>query len=259
MIALLCYNMLKDGSVDNMEKDLLEVECQHLANVVKESDPKQIEEVEKRFALVYTYDAVGMVGQNRIPYEDVKRLSQAKALLGYSEREQKEILNHLKAFEFIKKEAKEKIPFTEEKMKDMHEILVEGIFQGGVYRNVNINIFGAEHQPPDYVKVYDRMSKFFRNLEHFEGTTLEKATYAHASIAKIHPFVDANGRLAKLALNYFLMVDNYLPISIPLEQREAYIEHLEAFKQEKDLKPLVHFFKGLLIKRYEEVLKDLDL
>ena len=44
-----------------MEKDLLEVECQHLRNVVKECDPKQIEELEKKFALTYTYDAVGMV------------------------------------------------------------------------------------------------------------------------------------------------------------------------------------------------------
>ncbi|MFA5470845.1 MAG: Fic family protein [Acholeplasmataceae bacterium] len=241
-----------------MEKDLLEVERKHLSNVTKECDEKQIKENDERFALAYTYDAVGM-GENRIPYEDVKRLSQAKALLEYSEREQKEILNHLKAYEFVKKEAMEGKTFDEEKLKDIHEILVEGIFQGGCYRNVNINIFGASHQPPDHVKVYDRMAKFFKNLNHFEGSPLEKATYAHASIAKIHPFVDANGRLAKLVLNYFLISHDFLPISIPLELRETYIEKLEIFKTEKDLNPLKDFFKDLLIKRYEEVLKDLDI
>ncbi|PKK93294.1 MAG: hypothetical protein CVV61_05400 [Tenericutes bacterium HGW-Tenericutes-6] len=242
-----------------MEKDLLEVERQHLSNVMKELDQNTLDDVYKKFELIYTYDAVGMVEKNRISYEDVKRLSQCKALLEYSEREQKEILNHLKAFEFVKKEVEEHKPFTEEKLKDIHEILVEGIFQGGVYRNVNINIFGATHQPPDYVKVYDRMAKFFRNLEEFEGTPLEKATYAHASIAKIHPFVDANGRLAKLVLNYFLMTSGYLPISIPISEREAYIDYLEAFKTEKDLKPLHDFFKKLLLSRYEEVLKELDV
>jgi Fic family protein len=219
-----------------MEKDLLEVERQHLSNVMKELDQNTLDDVYKKFELIYTYDAVGMV-----------------------EKEQKEILNHLKAFEFVKKEVEEHKPFTEEKLKDIHEILVEGIFQGGVYRNVNINIFGATHQPPDYVKVYDRMAKFFRNLEEFEGTPLEKATYAHASIAKIHPFVDANGRLAKLVLNYFLMTSGYLPISIPISEREAYIDYLEAFKTEKDLKPLHDFFKKLLLSRYEEVLKELDV
>ncbi len=241
-----------------MEKDLLEVERKHLSNVTKECEEKQIKENDEKFALTYTYDAVGM-GENRIPYEDVKRLSQAKALLEYSEREQKEILNHLKAYEFIKNEAKEGKSFDEEKLKDIHEILVEGIFQGGCYRNVNINIFGASHQPPDHVKVYDRMAKFFKNLNHFAGTPLEMATYAHASIAKIHPFVDANGRLAKLVLNYFLISNDFLPISIPLELRELYIEKLEIFKTEKDLNPLKDFFKELLIKRYEEVLKDLDI
>jgi fido (protein-threonine AMPylation protein) len=257
--ALLCYNDFKDGRVDTMEKELLEVERQHLENVLKECDPKCFEEVKEKFALMYTYDAVGMQGQNRIPYEDVKRLSQAKALLGYSEREQKEILNHLKAYQYVIELAEQQKPFSEETMKDIHEILVEGIFQGGVYRNVNINIFGASHQPPDYVKVYDRMAKFFRDIDSFEGTVLEKATYAHASIAKIHPFVDANGRLAKLVLNYFLMTGNYLPLSIPLELRESYIENLEIFKTEKNLKPLVEFFKSILLKRYEEVLKELDL
>lgn len=241
-----------------MEKDLLEVERQHLSNVIKECDPKQVEEVEEKFALLYTYDAVGMEGHNRIPYEDVQRLSEAKALLEYSEREQKEILNHLQAFEFVKKEAQEKKSFNEEKLKDIHEILVEGIFQGGVYRNVNINIFGASHQPPDHIKVYDRMSRFFREIDSFKGTCLEKATYAHASIAKIHPFVDANGRLAKLVLNYFLIKGGYLPITIPLDLRETYINRLESFKSEKDLKPLTQFFKDLLIKQYEEVLKALD-
>ncbi len=242
-----------------MEKDLLEVERQHLSNVVKECDPKQIEEVEKKFALLYTYDAVGMEGHNRIPYEDVKRLSQAKALLEYSEREQKEILNHLEAFEFVKKEANEKKSFNEEKLKDIHEILVEGIFQGGVYRNVNINIFGASHQPPDHVKVYDRMSRFFREIDSFKGNVLETATYAHASIAKVHPFVDANGRLAKLVLNYFLMKSDYLPISVPLESKEIYFNRLESFKSDKDLKPLTEFFKAILIKQYEDVLKELDI
>ena len=241
-----------------MEKDLLEVERKHLSNVLKECDEKQVNDMEEKFALTYTYDAVGM-GENRIPYEDVKRLSQAKALLEYCEREQKEILNHLKAYQFVKKEAKSGKSFDEEKLKDIHEILVEGIFQGGCYRNVNINIFGATHQPPDHVKVYDRMAKFFRNLGQFEGTPLEIATYAHASIAKIHPFVDANGRLAKLVLNYFLMKNDFLPISIPLELRETYIEKLEIFKTEKDLNPLKDFFKELLIKRYEEVLKELDI
>ena len=241
-----------------MEKDLLEVLRTNLKNVRQEVDQAKIDEVEEHFAISYAYDALGMC-ENQFSKDDVHRISKSKALPEYSEREQKEIVNHLKAYQYVKDMVEKHIPFSEEKMKDIHEQLVQGIFQGGMYRNVNISIFGAAHQPPDYVKVYDRMSKFFQTLDFFEGTPLEKAVYAHASIAKIHPFVDANGRLAKLVLNYFLMLNDYLAVSIPRHQFDDYIMCLETFKVEKDIQPLVGFVKNLLIKRYENVLKELDI
>lgn len=242
-----------------MEKDLLELQRKNLLNVLNEAKENELDNALKKFAWLYTHDAVGMAGHNRVPYEEIKNLTHRKALEGYSEREQKEVLNHLKAFEFVQELVKSNKAFDEETLKDIHEILVEGIFQGGVYRNVNINIFGATHQPPDYVKVYDRMDRFFKNLKEFKGTTLEKSTFALANIAKIHPFIDANSRLAKLVFNYFLLKDDYLPLTIPLELGDKYIELLEIFKTEKDIKPLELFFKDLLIKRYEEVLQELDL
>ncbi|MFA6801442.1 MAG: Fic family protein [Acholeplasmataceae bacterium] len=241
-----------------MDKDLLEMQVKHLNNVLKECDPKQVLNAEEKFKLAYTCDAVGMCDK-KLTIEDVERINKIKVLPDFSEREQKEILNHLKAFEFVQKEVHDNRTFSEEFIKDIHEMLVKGIFPGGIYRNVNISIFGAAHQPPDYVKVYTRMGRFFNDIQRFEGSDLEKATYAHASIAKIHPFIDANGRLAKLVLNYFLMKSNYLPISIPLDQMDEYIRCLETFKGEKDLNPLTDFFKNLLVHRYEEMLQELDV
>lgn len=241
-----------------MEKDLLEVQVKHLENVVKECDPKQLEALDLDFQLKYTTDAVGMCDKV-ISIEDVERISKVKALPDFSERQQKEILNHLKAFEEVKQAVKTSKPFTEEYLKDIHATLVDGIFPGGVYRNVNISIFGAAHQPPDHVKVYDRMHRFFNTLNEFKGSSLELATYAHASVAKIHPFVDANGRLAKLVLNYFLMKSGYLPISIPLDLMDAYIKCLETFKVKKNLDPLTQFFRKLLLKRYEDALEKCDI
>ncbi|MFP4186647.1 MAG: Fic family protein [Acholeplasmataceae bacterium] len=231
----------------------------NLSNILQECDEAQVQDVEKKFAIVYTYDAVGMEGKNRVPFEDVKRLLNTKDLLEYSEREKKEILNHVKAFEYVAREAKRNVAFDEEKLKDIHEILVDGIFQGGIYRNVNIQIYGANHQPPDYVKVYDRMSKYFQALDEDWDDPIRKAVFAHASIQKIHPFLDGNGRLATLVMNYILIENDYLPVSIPLDLRPAYFEKLETFKVEKKIDPLVDLIKDLLLKRYEDVLKTLEV
>jgi Fic family protein len=242
-----------------MEKDLLEVERVHLSNVLKEIGEEKALDLEQTFGIVYTYDALGIEGTNRIPFEDVKRLLHNKALIGYSEREQKEILNHFKAFMFVKDDANAHHHLDEEKIKDIHEIVVDGIMQGGVYRNVNVQFYDQTHQPPDYVKVYDRMSKHVKAIQEFSGSAIEKAVFAHAGVAKIHPFLDGNSRVALLVMNHILIENGYLPISIPLVQKEAYRAHLETFKVEKDIAPLTHMIRSLLVSRYEEVLKALEV
>lgn len=242
-----------------MEKDLLEVERRHLSNILQECDLEQALEVEKDFAYQYTFDAVQMEGKNSVPFEDVKRLVHTRTLPDYCERDQKEILNHHKAFDVVTHEAKADKPLDEEKVKDIHELLVEGIFQGGIYRNVNIHIQGGTHQPPDYIKVYDRMNKFFQALPEYAGHPIEKAVYTHAQIAKIHPFLDGNGRLTRLIMNYLLIQAGYLPVSIPVALRSTYFKHLETFKVDKDIQPLVTLIKALLLKRYEDVLKRLEV
>ena len=148
-----------------MEKDILEVQRNHLHNILKEVGSHALNHVMEAFKIVYTYDAISLEGQNRIPFEDVKKLIERKTLLEYSEREQKEVLNHLKTFEKVINMLDHKEHLTEDKLKDLHEMIVEGIFQGGVYRNVNIQMMGSSHQPTDHAKVYDRMHKLFSSLD----------------------------------------------------------------------------------------------
>ena len=243
-----------------MEKDILEVQHNHLQNILKERDDQALDDVMKDFTVHYTYDAICLEGHNKIPFEDVKRLIEQKVLGNYSEREQKEVLNHVKAFEFIIEMVSKNIQIDEDIMKDIHEMIVDGIYQGGVYRNVNIQMMGSIHQPTDHAKVYDRMHKLFKDVAEktFEHP-IEKAVYMHAGIAKIHPFLDANGRLARLVLNYYLMTAGYLPISIPKHDKETYIDILEIFKSEKNIQPLESYFKDLLKKRYEEVISALEV
>jgi Fic family protein len=243
-----------------MEKDILEVQRNHLQNILKEVNHEALDSIMEAFKVVYTYDAISLEGQNRIPFEDVKKLIQRKTLLEYSEREQKEVLNHLKAFDKMINMVLRKESMNEDVLKDIHEIVVEGIFQGGVYRNVNIQMMGSLHQPTDHAKVYDRMHKLFSSLETTPfQSPLDEAIHIHATLAKIHPFLDGNGRLARLVLNYYLMRAQYLPISIPIRLKETYIKALEVFKNDKNITPLKTFFKTLLIHRYEEVMNALEI
>jgi len=63
-----------------------------------------------------------------------------------------------------------------------------------------------------------------------EGSNLnaiERGAVLHAVFVGIHPFIDGNGRTARILLNLELMKDGYPPVVIKVENRLAYYEALD--------------------------------
>ena len=161
------------------------------------------------------------------------------------------VFNHYQAYKMVEERAMQQLPLTEDFMKDVHEVLLDGITPGGMYRRVNITVNGSSYIPCDYVKLYDRMGKFFYELDHFEGDPVELATFTHLQIAKIHPFIDGNGRLARLMMNYQLISHGFLPISISVKHKEEYFKSLEEFKVNKNDQLFKEMVMNLLNKKYD--------
>lgn len=61
------------------------------------------------------------------------------------------------------------------------------------------------------------------------------ATDAHFKLVNIHPFVDGNGRIARLLMNLILMQAGYPPAIIRKEDRNEYITSLEIGQTKNDL------------------------
>ena len=56
---------------------------------------------------------------------------------------------------------------------------------------------------------------------------IELAAEAHYRLVTIHPFVDGNGRTARLLMNMILMMNGYPPAIIRKRDRLSYIDSLE--------------------------------
>lgn len=160
------------------------------------------------------------------------------------------VLNLKNAFDFIHDLALSDEKFDECKLKDLHQVLMGEDAVGGLYRNVDISIKGSNHTPPSHVKVYNRMFTYFENLD-ARQLNMEKIAYSHLQLAKIHPFLDGNGRCARLVMNYFLLKAGFAPVTIPYELKDEYFACLESFKVDKDINPFINF----LMKLEEEALK----
>lgn len=172
--------------------------------------------------------------------------------VGIDEKIIKVTLNHRKAFMFLIDLIKNEEELTESKLKDCHAILMDDF--GGLYRNVDISIHGSNHTPPSHLKVYTRMKQYFEVLSTQSGDPIEKIAYSHLQLAKIHPFLDGNGRLARLVLNYYMIKAGLAPIIIPSVAKEKYFACLEDFKVKKEQQPfidyLIHLEKETITKYF---------
>lgn len=224
-----------------------------------EQNLKFLPESEKKafdfnFLCVLTKNSVGMESGITTQLEDVVAVVKGRPAK-VDEVLKRDLYNHyngyLKMLDYIKQHPDGQI--NEEIIKDIHSSIVKGVIEGGLYRNVNISIKGSNYVPCDPIKVYHRMDKYIDQLNSMENG-IDKIVYAHLQLAKIHPFLDGNGRLCRLILNYMLISEGYLPISIPAKRRLEYFDTLEAFKVEKTPEPFKNFLIELLNKEYDRLI-----
>ncbi len=80
---------------------------------------------------------------------------------GKNLREIYEQVNHQKAFRYVKNRIEEGCALDEKAVKDIHAMLMENILAGGVYRNVDVYISGAQHTPPSPNDMYRQVKDFY--------------------------------------------------------------------------------------------------
>ena len=145
---------------------------------------------------------------------------------------------------------------SEKIVKDIHAILMENILVGGVYRNVDVYISGAQHTPPSPNEMYRQVKDFYADLG-WKGSAFDPimlAAWTHAEFVRIHPFPDGNRRTSRLLMNYQLMMNQFVPISIAKENRLSYYNTLESYAVEGDLQPFAEMIADLEEKQLDRYL-----
>lgn len=106
----------------------------------------------------------------------------------------------------------------------------------GRYRNVAVRLRGSETILPNALKVPELMDEFIAWLQCDNSDhPIKIAADAHFKLVSIHPFVDGNGRTARLLMNLLLMQAGYPPAIVRKEDRNAYITSLEKGQTKDDL------------------------
>ena len=232
-------------------KELKAIYHERKRRIAKET----LESYSRAFSIEYTHNSTAIEGNTLTMIETKAILEDGLSVGGKTLREIYEVVNHEKAFNYVCKCILENKELSESIVKDIHAVTMENIMTGGIYRSVDVYISGAEHTPPSPNEMYNQIKMFYCDLKiRKDLNDIELAAWTHAEFVRIHPFTDGNGRTARLIMNYQLMKNGYLPVSIDKRNRLEYYEALEEYAVNQNLSPFSDMIFSLETQRLEKLI-----
>lgn len=182
-----------------------------------------------KVSLIYTSNAIE--GNSLTEKETAQILEKEITVGGKTVLEHLEVIGHSKAIDFIFDLSKKK-KRAELSVRDVLEIHRELFLPidssyAGLLRQVMVRISGSVVSRPNYIKLPDLMEGLLKSLRETVEHVVKVAADAHLDFVFIHPFIDGNGRTARLLLNLVLLEEGYPLVKINNTIRSAYINSIE--------------------------------
>lgn len=223
--------------MDNLFKKLL-IKKQQL-DTHKPLPSELVNNLEEWFRVELTYTSNAIEGNTLTRQETALIVEKGITVQGKSLQEHLEAVNHAKAFDYIKTlAAKNRQELTLQDILNIHMIILQKIddTNAGRLRTVAVRIKGSETILPNALKVPELMNDFISWLKSKNtNNPIKIAADTHFKLVSIHPFVDGNGRTARLLMNLLLMQEGFPPAIIRKEDRSAYVKSLETGQTKNNL------------------------
>ncbi len=212
------------------------------------------------YSVNFAYNS-GKIENDEITYHDTREVFNKNGVTSYtgSTKTLFEIQNSKAAYERMLTAFDTKQTIDEEFLKEIQMTLTNGTYDE---RRYQIGERPGEYKHHDYVTgknevgasvddVQEEVCELLDELKDIDDkNALVAAAYFHAKFENIHPFLDGNGRVGRLLMNYILLIHNHPPITIYEEDRKNYYNALEKFDEELELNCLIDFLKSQLVKTW---------
>ena len=131
--------------------------------------------------------------------------------------------------------------------------------QAGKYRKRKVIIAGTDFIPPAPDMIPELMKSFIAGISEDKAKLhpVEFATIIHKDLVTIHPFIDGNGRVARLLMNLALLQGGYPLAIIPPILRRDYLDMLDKTHKGNN-KPFINFIAGVCYESAKEYLRLLE-
>lgn len=201
------------------------------------------EPVWKRASAFNTWGTNAIEG-NTLARPDVERLLlEEHVAAGSPLRDVLETTQHDHAFRRLPRRLAE--PLTARMALDLHEEVFHRVKpHAGTWRLVRVGIAGTAFVPPrpEEVPIHvDAWEREYHQRDLRGEDALDLAAWMHQRFESIHPFLDGNGRVGRLLLNFHLLKHNWPPLHLTPDDKDRYVAAIESGHSE-DLAPLRRLF-----------------
>jgi Fic family protein len=189
----------------------------------------------------HTYNSNAIEGNTLTLSETRLVLDEGITIGGKTLREHLEATNNAQGYDLIVRLAREQAPISHVTVQQIHEIVTRGILEiSGRYRTRNVRITGAVRSPTDWQHIVREMDELIAKVAKRDKPVIEMTAYLHHRFVAIHPFIDGNGRVARLLGNLYLIRNGYPPIVLDQKNRQQYYRALRE-ADNGDLLAFTHF------------------
>lgn len=203
--------------------------------------PSVVAHLRERLLVDWTYHSNAIEG-NTLTLSETKVVLEGITIGGKSLREHFEVINHAEAIGLVEELVRQEASISEFIIKQLHQLVLKNIRdrEAGAYRGINVFLQGSAHVPPMNSLVPGLMKDLIDWYEQNDDLhPIVKAAAFHHRFVYIHPFVDGNGRTARLLMNLILMQHGYPPAVIRQQDRVQYYEALRSADESGSIEPLV--------------------
>jgi Fic family protein len=220
--------------------------------------PSLLPMLKEYYRIGLTYSSNALEGNTLTETETKVIIEDGLTIGGKTMREHLEVLGHSQGYDLMWNKAHTESTFSEADICALHHLFYFRIDEhnAGTYRTVPVFISGTDFEFPKPSHVPTLMSKFMQEIVSLKQNyhPVHMAALIHAQFVTIHPFIDGNGRTARLLMNLVLIQNGYPITIIPPMMRSAYIHALQQTNKQNHT-PFLHFISEMVYESSKEYLR----
>lgn len=219
-----------------------------------------LKQLREYYRVGLTWSSNALEGNSLTETETKIVLEDGVTIGGKSLRDHYEAAGHSEAFDLLYRLAK-RTEITERDILELHRLFFYRIDKrnAGRYRRQTVIITGSTLSLPTPSELKETMGRFVEQIPAMRESLhpVKFAAWLHIRLATIHPFIDGNGRAARLLMNLALLQGGYPITIIPPILRADYIEALKTSNQ-GDERPFVNFVSSMVWEAQRDYLRLLN-